>query len=145
MPSNHLQIRTLTGVITEIPAQRMKNVFARQDAATMEEAITRFMDGFKGNQNFHFEMALDELGEKMFGCEASAGLSFQIGQLRYVLCTYYVHTSTYSVHTRYILDLNKPRLGCLTIEETLDRQDSAHKASDKRQKETRDGSKDDGA
>jgi hypothetical protein len=25
MPSNHLQIRTLTGVITEIPAQRMKN------------------------------------------------------------------------------------------------------------------------
>jgi hypothetical protein len=24
----------------------------------MEEAITRFMDGFKGNQNFHFEMEL---------------------------------------------------------------------------------------
>jgi hypothetical protein len=39
----------------------------------------------------------------------------------------------------------KPRLGRLTIEETLDRQDSARKASDKRQKETRDGSKDDGA
>jgi hypothetical protein len=39
----------------------------------------------------------------------------------------------------------KPRLGCLTIEETLDRQDSAGKASDKRQKESRDGSKDDGA
>ncbi len=45
----------------------------------------------------------------------------------------------------------KPRLGCLTIEETLDRQDSASKAfkfdSDKRQKETqaRDGCKDDGA
>ena len=111
----------------------------------MEEAITRFMDGFKGNQSFHFEMDLDELGEKMLGGEASAGLSFQIGQLRYVLCTYYVHTSTYSVHTRYILDLNKPCLGCLTIEETLDRQDSAHKASDKRRKDTRDVRKDDGA
>ncbi len=31
----------------------------------------------------------------------------------------------------------KPRLGCLTIKETLDRQESAHKASDKRRKETR--------
>ncbi len=39
----------------------------------------------------------------------------------------------------------KPRLGGLTIEETLDRQDSARKASDKRRKETRDGRKDDGA
>ncbi len=39
----------------------------------------------------------------------------------------------------------KPRLGGLTIEETSDRQDSARKASDKRRKETRDGSKDDGA
>ena len=40
---------------------------------------------FKGNQNFHFEMDLDELDERMFGCEANAGVSFQIGQLRYVL------------------------------------------------------------
>ncbi len=40
----------------------------------------------------------------------------------------------------------KPRLGCLTIEETSNwLQDSASKASDKRRKETRDGSKDDGA
>jgi hypothetical protein len=39
----------------------------------------------------------------------------------------------------------KPRLGCLPIKETLDRQDSACKVSDKRQKETSDGSKDDGA
>jgi hypothetical protein len=39
----------------------------------------------------------------------------------------------------------KPRLGGLTIEETLDRQDSARKASDKHRKETCDGSKDDGA
>ena len=34
-----------------------------------------------------------------------------------------------------------PRLGGLTIEETLDRQDAARKASDKRQKETRGGRK----
>ncbi len=39
----------------------------------------------------------------------------------------------------------KPRLGGLTIEETSDRLDSARKASDKRRKETHDGSKDDGA
>ncbi len=39
----------------------------------------------------------------------------------------------------------KPRLGGLTIEETSDRQDSARKASDKCRKETRDGSKGDGA
>ncbi len=38
-----------------------------------------------------------------------------------------------------------PCLGGLTIEETLDRQDSARKASDKCRKETRDGSKGDGA
>ena len=35
----------------------------------------------------------------------------------------------------------KPRLGGLTIEETLDRQDAARKASDKRWKETREGRK----
>jgi hypothetical protein len=41
----------------------------------------------------------------------------------------------------------KPRLGGLTIEENQasDRQDSSSKASDKRRKETRDGSKGDGA
>ena len=38
---------------------------------------------FKGNQNFHFEMDLDKFGERMFGGEANAGVSFQIGQLRY--------------------------------------------------------------
>ena len=35
----------------------------------------------------------------------------------------------------------KPRLGCLTIEETSDRQDAARQASDKRRKETREGRK----
>jgi hypothetical protein len=39
---------------------------------------------FKGNQNFHFEMDLDQLGERLFGGEANAGVSFQIGQLRYI-------------------------------------------------------------
>ncbi len=39
----------------------------------------------------------------------------------------------------------KPRFGCLTIEETSDRQDSASKALDKRRKETRDGRKGDDA
>ncbi len=38
----------------------------------------------------------------------------------------------------------QPRLGGLTTEETLDRQDSACKASDKRRKETCGGRKDDG-
>jgi hypothetical protein len=46
---------------------------------------------------------------------------------------------------RWLFGRGKPRLGGLTIEETSDRQDSACKASDKRCKETRDGSKDDGA
>ncbi len=39
----------------------------------------------------------------------------------------------------------KPRLGGLTIEETSDRRDSSRKGSDKCRKETRDGSKGDGA
>ena len=43
---------------------------------------------FKGNQNFHFEMELDELGERIYGGEANAVVSFQIGQLRYVQSTY---------------------------------------------------------
>ncbi len=30
-------------------------------------------------------MDLDYLGERMFGSKANAGLSFQIGQLRYIL------------------------------------------------------------
>ena len=54
---------------------------------------------FKGNQNFHFEMELDELGERMFGCKANAGVSFQIGQLRYVLS----HNKYILVRTEYIL------------------------------------------
>ena len=55
-------------------------------------------------------------------------------------------SNVYEVNTwLWMFGRGKPRLGCLTIEETLDRQNSARKASDKRQKETSDGSKDEGA
>ncbi len=59
----------------------------------MEDVCQEIMEDplFKGNQNFHFEMDLDKLGESMFGGEANAGVSFQIGQLRYI-----------QVHTQYI-------------------------------------------
>jgi hypothetical protein len=53
---------------------------------------------FKGNQNFNFEMDLDELVQRMFGSEANAGVSFQIGKLRYVL----FHDEYIPVHTQYI-------------------------------------------
>jgi hypothetical protein len=42
---------------------------------------------FKGNQNFKFEMDLDEAGKRLFGGEANAAVSFQIGQLRCVICS----------------------------------------------------------
>jgi hypothetical protein len=49
---------------------------------------------FHGKQNFHFEMDLDELlvGKRLFGGKANAGVSFQIGQLRYI-----------SLHDQFIL------------------------------------------
>ena len=39
---------------------------------------------FKGNQNYKFEMDLDEAGKRLYGGEANAGVAFQIGQLRYI-------------------------------------------------------------
>jgi hypothetical protein len=55
-------------------------------------------------------------------------------------------SNVYEVDTwLWMFGRGKPWLGSLTIEETLDRQDSASKASDKHRKETSDGSKDDGA
>ncbi len=55
-------------------------------------------------------------------------------------------SNVYEVNTwLWMFGRGKPSLGCLTIEETSDRQDSARKASDKRRKETRDGCKGDGA
>ncbi len=70
----------------------------------MEDLVREIMEDimFKGNQNFHFEMDMDELGRRLFGGEANAGVSFQIGQLRniqllepFILdCTWYtlIHT-----------------------------------------------------
>jgi len=46
---------------------------------------------FKGNQNYSFEMDLDEAGKHLFGEEANAGVAFQIGQLRYI-CVWYTYT-----------------------------------------------------
>ena len=66
----------------------------------VEDVVREIMEDpiFKGNQNFHFEMELDELGKRMFGGEANAGVSFQIGQLRYVS-----HNKYKLVRTKYIL------------------------------------------
>jgi hypothetical protein len=44
------------------------------------------------------KMDLDKLGERMFGGEANAGESFQIGQLRYMLFL----DEYIPVHTKYI-------------------------------------------
>ena len=47
----------------------------------------------KGNQNFKFELDLDEAVKRLFGGEANAGVAFQIGQLRYIIYIYmYVHS-----------------------------------------------------
>ena len=71
----------------------------------LEDVVRELMEDsiFKGNQNFHFEMDIDELGKRLYGGEANAAVSFQIGQLRYIpvhdqyirVCTLYmlVHTS----------------------------------------------------
>ena len=83
------------------------NLWARE----LEDVVREIMEDpvFKGNQNFKFEMDLDEAGRRLFGGEANAGVAFQIGQLRYVIllnmyvhvtnmyviCTYVVHTCTY--------------------------------------------------
>ncbi len=43
---------------------------------------------FKGNQNYRFEMDLNEAGKRLNGGEANAGVAFQIGQLRYIFSKY---------------------------------------------------------
>ena len=59
------------------------NLWTRQ----LEDVVWEIMEDpvFKGNQNFGFEMDVDAAGERLFGGEANAGVSFQIGQLRYIL------------------------------------------------------------
>ena len=80
-------------------------------ARELEDVVREILEDpvFKGNQNFKFEMDLDEAGKRLFGGEANAGVAFQIGQLRYVIllimyvhvtnmyviCTYVVNTCTY--------------------------------------------------
>ena len=52
----------------------------------LDDIVREIMEDpvFKGNQNFKFDMDLDELSKRLFGCEANAGVAFQIGQLRYI-------------------------------------------------------------
>ena len=61
----------------------------------IEDIVREIMEDpvFKGNQNYSFEMDLDEAGKRLFGGEANAGVAFQIGQLRYK--PVYSSTSTY--------------------------------------------------
>ena len=62
----------------------------RPDAADMEEAIGKFMEGMEKQERTGY----------LFGGEANAGVAFQIGQLRYIpiLCQYIpVRTETYCV------------------------------------------------
>ena len=82
---------------------------------SFEDVVREIMEDpvFKGNQNFKFEMDLDEASQRLFGGEANAGVAFQIGQLRYVLLgykdvqcihmfmnnIYHVYTCMYIVHT----------------------------------------------
>ena len=56
-------------------------------AREIEDVVRELMeDEFpQGNQNFKFEMDLDEAGKRLFGGEANAGVAFQIGQLRCVV------------------------------------------------------------
>ena len=67
----------------------------------LEDVVRELMEDpiFKGNQNFHFEMDLDELGKRLYGREANAAVSFQIGQLRYIP----VHDQYIRVYTMYML------------------------------------------
>ena len=52
----------------------------------LEDVVRELMEDpiFKGNQNYHFEMDINELGKRLYGGEANAAVSFQIGQLRYI-------------------------------------------------------------
>ena len=47
----------------------------------LDDLVREIMEDpiFKGNQNFKFEMDMDEAGKRLFGGEAKAGVAFQIG------------------------------------------------------------------
>ena len=50
----------------------------------VEEVVREIMgdERFKGHQNLCFEACLDDNGQRVYGGEANAGVSFQIGQIR---------------------------------------------------------------
>ena len=50
----------------------------------VEEVVRKIMRDkrFKGHQNLRFEACVDDDGQRVFGGEANAGVSFQIGQIR---------------------------------------------------------------
>ncbi len=50
-------------------------------ASELEDVVREIMEGpvFKSNQNFKFEIDLDEAGKQLFWGEANAGVAFQIG------------------------------------------------------------------
>jgi hypothetical protein len=64
----------------------------------VEDVVREIMEDpvLKGNQNFPLD--LDELGKRMIGGEANAGVSFQIGQLRYIM----FHDQYILIGTQYI-------------------------------------------
>jgi hypothetical protein len=53
----------------------------------LEDLVREIMEDpiFNGNQKYLFKLDLDEAGKRLYGCEANAGVAFQIGQLRYML------------------------------------------------------------
>ena len=74
-------------------------------ARELEDVVREIMEDpvFKGNQNFKFEMDLDEAGKRLFGGEANAGVSFQISRyIRSCIVYIHVHMNYIYVHTIYI-------------------------------------------
>jgi hypothetical protein len=53
----------------------------------LEDVVREIMDdpNFKGNQKYSFEMDLDEAGKRLYGGEANAGVTFQIGRIGYII------------------------------------------------------------
>ncbi len=86
-------------------------------AREMEDVLEIMEDPvFKGDQNFKFEMDLDEAGRQLFGGEANAGVAFQIGQLRCVSYSYtYVHVTSVYIHV-YIMYVHY--ISCMYIVHT---------------------------
>ncbi len=65
----------------------------------VEDLVREIMEDpiFKGNQNFHFEMDIDELGRRLFGSKCGSVFSDWPIEVHTVACT--VYTGLYLVHT----------------------------------------------